>query len=455
MTVDRIFGTDGIRDIANYGYLSAEFLVKLGKFIGLDIIAHLPKKRVIIGQDSRASGSMIESALSAGLLASGADVADAGIISTPGLAFLTRQDNFGLGIMISASHNPCNYNGIKLFASDGAKVSHDLERKIEQHLKAISPPSPKNLPVGFVIPVNHQELIAQYIDYIIRIVLGRKPSNWLRGMKIVIDCANGATSEIAPALFAKLGATVLPINNKPDGKNINHHCGSLHPEALRRKVIATKADIGFSLDGDGDRLIMVDDKGIIRDGDHVLFIAARHMHKRGRLKNYTVVGTIMTNSALEFALAKDKIKLVRTSVGDKYVLAQMLKDNYAIGGEPSGHIIFSDYSKNGDGLLTALAVLKIIKAENKSLSELIGSFKLFPQLIVNVPIKSKPPLDQVAPIQQKVKEIESKVGKEGRLNLRYSGTEYLARIMIEGQSLPEIKSLAESLAKVVKTHLKN
>lgn len=531
MSEEKIFGTDGIRDIANQGYLTPKFLTKLGRILGL--FCHPPLRsrssgmakdgwtgkgksigkviystftstypRVIIGRDTRPSGQTIENALTTGLLSIGVDVVKAGIISTPGLAYLTTEGKYAMGIMISASHNPAHYNGVKLFASSGMKLTASAEQEIEKYLRLPAGKAGTGAPVqpvnrfgrpvcvrartGRVVHIPSDRLREKYIHYLLNTVFNsetplcprpvqlkfhdaaKTERGWAKELKIVVDCANGALCGIAPAVFARAGACltgrpvcvrrtgrqvrpsrIIAIYSDAEGHQINDGCGSLYPAALRRKVLATKADIGFSFDGDGDRVILVDEKGVIRDGDSVLYAAAKYFKKHHLLENNTVVGTIMTNSALETLLAKEHIKLVRTPVGDKYVLLRMLKDNFSIGGEPSGHIIFKDYSKNGDGLITALMMLKIMHEEKKSLAELTSSFKPYPQLIVNVPVKSKPPLEQIKPIQAKVKKIDRILNEAGRLNIRYSGTEALVRIMIEGRNLRFIESLANELAKIV------
>ncbi|MFH1230755.1 MAG: phosphoglucosamine mutase [Planctomycetota bacterium] len=453
MTSNKIFGTDGIRDIANSGWLTPEFLVKLGKIIGSNIIKQPLKKRVIIGRDTRPSGKRIECALSSGLISRGVNIVKVGVISTPGLAYLTKCGKYSLGIMISASHNPADYNGIKLFLSNGLKITASIEEKIEEHIFKKSVPTTLSAPAGSVLEIPKRDLVRKYIDDTIKIVIGSEINKWASGIKIVVDSANGSLFEIARILFRKIGATVITIHNSADGVNINHRCGSLHPEVLRRKVLATKSHIGFSFDGDGDRVILVDEKGNIRDGDFVLYIAALYLKKYRLLRNNTIVGTIMTNSALEQRLMEQGIKLIRTLVGDKYVLDQMLKNNFILGGEPSGHIIFSDYSKNGDGIITALIMLKIIKDEQKSLFKLAETLQKYPQIIVNVPVKSKPPLEEIKPIREKTAEINKILDNQGRLILRYSGTESLARIMIEGKNLRQIKSLAKDLAQTIKNIL--
>ncbi|MEW6027586.1 MAG: phosphoglucosamine mutase [Planctomycetota bacterium] len=475
----KIFGTDGIRDIVNHGFLRPSFLDKLGRVIGADICSGHKSPKAIIGRDTRPSGKSIEKILFNALASSAVAVDRAGIISTPGLAYLAKCGKYSVGIMISASHNPVEYNGIKLFASNGLKINASIEERMEDRLLDASlpkmstsgthpPPAGEPRPNGgppakerdglavlrhSKSPASERRLAARYFADIPKIVLGAETDILSPGFRIVLDCANGALSDIAPDMFSRTGATVIAINRQSDGKNINCRCGSLHPEALRKKVLSAKAHVGFSFDGDGDRVIMADEKGNIRDGDFVLYIAAGFLKKRRLLKRNTVVGTIMTNSALENTFAGQGIKLVRTPVGDKYVLDEMLKKGFSIGGEPSGHIIFADYSKNGDGVITALVMLRIMAEENKTLGQLSKGFSRYPQIIVNVPVSAKPPLEEIVPIKQAEDEIHDILRGRGRLVLRYSGTENLCRIMIEGKSLPYVKSLANKLAGVIKKSL--
>ena len=449
----KIFGTDGIRDIVNHGFLRPAFLDKLGRVIGLNVHTGRQTPKAIIGRDTRPSGTKIEKILAAALVSVGVDVESAGVISTPGLAYLAKVRRYAVGIMISASHNPSDYNGVKLFASNGLKMTNSIEDKMEIQLHSKSAPRKRAVKSGVFSDITEVDLIGRYIDDIPEIVMGRQIRVFPSPTKIVIDCANGALSKIAPEIFRKTGSTVISINDESDGENINCRCGSLYPETLRRKILATKARIGFSFDGDGDRVIMVDEKGHIRDGDFALYIAAGYLKKKGLLKNNTVVGTVMTNSALENTLVRQGIKLVRTPVGDKYVLDAMLRGGFSIGGEPSGHIIFRDYSKNGDGVITALMMLKIMAAENKTLGQLAQGLVKYPQIIVNVPVTSKPPLEGIRPIKESADRIHNLLHNQGRLVLRYSGTENLCRIMIEGQSFPHIKSLANKLAVVIKKEL--
>lgn len=449
----KIFGTDGIRDIVDSGYLTPAFLDKLGRVIGLNIPGNKKYPKVIIGRDTRPSGKKIARIISRALVSVGVDVESAGVISTPGLAYLTKCGEYAAGIIISASHNPSNYNGIKLFGSNGLKMTNPIEEKMEKQLHSKLICQKRAGKSGVFNDVVRADLTARYINDIPAVVMGRQIRIFPSTTKIVIDCANGALSKIAPEIFRQTGLTAISINDESDGENINYRCGSLYPEALRRKVLATKARIGFSFDGDGDRVIMVDGNGNIRDGDFVLYIAAGYLKKKGLLRNNTVVGTVMTNSALENTLVKQGIKLVRTPVGDKYVLDEMLRGGFSIGGEPSGHIIFRDYSKNGDGVITALMMLKIMAAENKTLAQLAQGLVKYPQIIVNVPVKSKPPLEEIKPIKESADRIHKILHNQGRLVLRYSGTENLCRIMIEGQSFPHIKSLADKLSVVIKKML--
>jgi phosphoglucosamine mutase len=441
----KIFGTDGIRDVANSGWLTPESLLKLGKIIG--VILH-PQASVIIGRDTRISGQMIEEALSAGILSMGVNITDAGVISTPGLAYLSRQGNYRMGIMISASHNPADDNGVKLFGHNGLKINQRTELLIEKYLLSSLP---KTKPVRPGLVSAGRAEVEQYINHLIKITFGKGLP--LKGYRIALDCANGAVSAIAPELFTRLGAKVITLNCKPNGRNINLNCGALHPEAVSRAVKRHKADIGLSFDGDADRLMMVDDQGVIRDGDFVLAIVARYLKKYHRLPKHTVVGTIMTNTGLVRSLREIGVKLVTTPVGDKYVLDKMLSGGYVLGGEPSGHIIFSQYSLSGDGLLTALIMLKILKSEAKPLSILSQCLTKYPQLLVNVRVKTKPPINRIKPLMAKAAEVEQILGKEGRLSIRYSGTEPLLRIMIEGKDKNQIELLANQLADIVKRAL--
>jgi len=449
----KIFGTDGIRDIVNHGFLKPAFLDKLGRVIGSNIHAGCQAPKAIIGRDTRPSGTKIEKILSTALVSAGVDVDSAGVISTPGLAYLAKCGKYAVGVMISASHNPSDYNGIKLFGSNGLKMTNSIEEKMERQLRAGVTPQ-RHVLMGAFSAIIKSELAKKYINDIPRTILGSKGNILSSRTKIVLDCANGALADIAPAIFSQTGATIISINHQSDGKNINCRCGSLYPEALKKKVLSAQARIGFSFDGDGDRVIMVDEKGNIRDGDFVLYIAAGYLKKKGLLRNNTVVGTVMTNSALENTLAKQGIKLVRTPVGDKYVLDEMLRKRFSIGGEPSGHIIFRDYSKNGDGVITALVMLRIMADENKTLGQLSKGFVQYPQIIVNVPVTSKPPLGNIRAVKQESDRVRNLLRNQGRLVLRYSGTENLCRIMVEGKSFPYVKSLANKLAVIIKKELR-
>ena len=475
-TTKKIFGTDGIRGAANEGYLTPGFLLKLGQVLGtfirqkprafethqLDRVARFHKipgrkkqarkDTVIIGRDPRLSGPMITRAISSGLLATGLDIVDVGVISTPGLAYLTRYNHcHRLGIMISASHNPVGDNGVKLLSPEGLKIPDATELKIEKQLTRpdFQPVCARCTQVGSVIPGHHE--IKTYVNEVIKNVTGRKFS--LKGFKVVLDCANGATSEIAPEVFRRLGARVITIHHRPDGQNINHRCGSLYPAVVARAVRKHKAQIGFSFDGDGDRVIAVDEKGQVRDGDHIMAVAARFLKKHRALPKNTVVATTMSNIGLARSLREAGIKLLRTPVGDRYVIEKMLAGHYLLGGEQSGHIIFMDQSTTGDGLITALEIVKIMKKGNEKFSVLADCLKVFPQVLFNVRVKHKRPFDQIKAIKQKARAIEKELGDSGRLLLRYSGTEPLARIMLEGRDKKQITSLANDLARIIKKQL--
>lgn len=465
----RIFGTDGIRDIANQGYLTPEAVSKLGRIIGfllkqepeIFLNHRLPRKlrlpkhqqrqtnknRVLIGRDTRISGQMIEQTLATALAAEGIDIIQLGIVPTPVLAYLTRRDNIPLGIIISASHNPYQHNGIKIFYSEGVKIPDRAERLIEEYLldKQMMPASSSgghlDEPIYFGQITNNEDRVQEYINDCTK----NGPS--LAGLKIVIDCANGATSFIAPEIFRQLGAQVITLHNNPDGTNINNGCGSLFPEVTRRAVLKYKANIGFSFDGDGDRLVMVDEKGIIRDGDYILAILGYHFKKHRKLTGNTIVATVMSNTGLAVSLQEANIKLIRTAVGDKNVLDEMFRKGYILGGEQSGHIIILNRSVTGDGIITALEILKVIRSGRKSLWRLCRSIKQYPQILVNLKVKSKPELSSLSGYEAKLTQAREGLGPNSQILIRYSGTEPLLRIMIEAEDKRRIKSVMNDLIK--------
>jgi phosphoglucosamine mutase len=447
----RLFGTDGIRGVAGQAPLDPLTI----HAIGLAIAHHLGSSpRVLIGMDTRESSEWIASGLTAGLTASGATVDSAGVITTPAIAHLARAHRFSAGIVISASHNPWQDNGIKLFGPDGYKlpdvtelaIESEIFRRLESqtHTSEAAPHNP--------VPVNDADRV-EYIQFLLDAVPGLS----LDGRRIVVDCANGAASAIAPQLFAELnengGGEVIITHASPNGRNINDDCGALHPEVVAAEVVAQKASMGISFDGDADRALFADQNGRVVNGDAVLLLAARDLAARGLLPTSTVVATTMSNMGLEAALARSGIRMLRAPVGDKYVLEQMLSTGAALGGEQSGHIIFSGRSTTGDGLLTALLLLDIIHRGGRTLADLTADLKTFPQVIVNVRVREKLPLDQIPAVAEAIAMAESELATTGRVVIRYSGTESLARVMIEAESEPLMHHHANSIATAIRNEL--
>jgi phosphoglucosamine mutase len=454
----KLFGTDGIRSVAGQYPLDAPTV----HAIGLALAHHLgASPRVLLGMDTRESGSVIAAQLTAGLVAGGASVESAGIITTPAIAHLTHTHGFAAGIVISASHNPWQDNGIKIFGSDGYKLPDATELAIEEeifkHLNNPGAPSSahddesrRETKMGSqdAPPVNE----ADRADYI-RFLMASVPGLSLDNRRIVIDCANGAASAVAPELFAQLGGEVIITHASPDGRNINEQCGALHPEIVAAQVRHQKASLGITFDGDADRALFADEHGRVVNGDAVLLLAARDLQTRGLLTNSTVVATTMSNMGLEAALKRSGIQMLRAAVGDKYVLEQMLATNAALGGEQSGHIIFSGRSTTGDGLLTALLLLDVVHRSGKTLSELISDLKVFPQVIVNVKVREKRPLDAIPTIAAAIAAAERELADSGRVVIRYSGTEALARVMIEAESEPTMRHHADTIASAIRAEL--
>ena len=449
----KLFGTDGIRARAGAFPLDAATV----RIIGASLTTHLSEQhpgrapRIVIGRDTRESGPSIERDLTIGAKSAGAEIESAGAITTPGVAFLARDLAADAGIVISASHNPYEDNGIKIFAPSGKKLDDATERQIEKDIAGDRFRDLQPIEVDQAQTTERPiELHGRYIAYLQHQVANDLS---LTGLTMVVDCANGASFEIAPQLFAHLGARVIAINNQPDGRNINLNCGSLHIEGLQRRVLAERADIGVAFDGDADRALFVDADGTFVDGDATMWVLANYMHGHGELDNDLVVSTVMTNLGLEVALRSRGIRLVRTDVGDKYVLEELLRSKAALGGEQSGHIIFPKISLAGDGLITAINLLHVMKAENKTLSELTMGFSRYPQILVNVRVREKTPFEQLPSAQEKAHEIEKSLGERGRLLLRYSGTENLARVMIEGENDEEVRRQAHALADVIRQEI--
>jgi phosphoglucosamine mutase len=443
------FGTDGIRGIPGTPPLDDRTLYALGRSLGDSLDGSAPSANVLIGMDTRESGSHIASVLSAGLVKSGAKVAFAGVITTPGVACLVRQNDFQAGVVISASHNPYHDNGVKLFSHAGMKFPDSVEAALEagilRHRDSAGGADP--LPANFPPLAADESLDAEYLRFLrSRIVPGAN----LSGLRMVLDCANGAAYKLGPQLFRDLGADVIPIADAPDGRNINANCGSLYLENLRQRVLAEKAQLGVAFDGDADRALFVADSGRIVNGDGILLAVSRYLKMTGQLPGNRVVATSMSNLGLERTLAKEGIALARTSVGDRYVLEEMLSSGSVLGGEQSGHIIFLNDSPAGDGLLTALKVASLVSFCGR-LEHLLVGFADYPQIIVNVKVRSKPPLDSVPEIARALAEAESALGENGRIVLRYSGTEPLARVMVEAQHESDVQRFSQSIASALRS----
>jgi len=445
----KLFGTDGIRGEAGTFPLDASTVFTIGASLTSRMRGRLGRDvRFVTGRDTRESGGWIERELIGGASSAGAECLSAGVITTPGVAFITRAFEFDLGIVISASHNPFYDNGIKAFLPSGKKIDDELEMEVEADIASNSNAAAKD-PESSVDYEYTAEYRQAYLEHLTRATTEFR----LDGYRIVVDCANGAASDLAPELFRSLGADIIAINCRPDGRNINENCGSLHLEHLRKKVIDEHADLGVAFDGDADRSLFVDEKGMIVDGDAVLWILGKRIHDGGELKSGKVIATVMSNIGLEIALSSRGIQLVRTPVGDKYVLDELLRTGAEIGGEQSGHIIFPNDSLVGDGMMTALRLLEAAGTGGSSLSELSAGFRRYPQVLVNVRVAEKRPFDEVDAIRKASAEAENLLSGSGRLLLRYSGTENLARVMIEGRDQDEIEALANSLAETIRIEL--
>ena len=444
MVTERLFGTDGVRGLANVGFMAPDKILQLGQAIGLYFKkrAHTTT-RVLIGKDTRRSGYMLEQALCSGICSVGADAFFVGPIPTPGIAYLTRGMRASAGIMISASHNPYQDNGIKIFNGDGYKLPDSIEDEIES-LMINSRQLLKNAPIGEGIGTAKriEDAKGQYAVFLKE----QFPKHLtLEGIKIVVDCAHGAAYKVAPKVFWELGAEVVLLGDEPNGTNINENCGALHPEVLQRKVTEHKADLGIALDGDADRLLLVDHRGEVIDGDEILAICGGYLSKQGRLKRNSVVSTIMSNMGLDVSLQKVGAKLIRTKVGDRYVMEQMVEGDYSLGGEQSGHLIFKDSSTTGDGILAGLKVLEVLINSGETLHDLKKCMHKFPQVLKNVNVAEKIPLERLPKFKALVDHYEKELSNRGRVSFRYSGTERLARIMVEGEDSDQIKKISDDL----------
>lgn len=443
-----LFGTDGIRGEAGQFPLDAATV----STIGFSLASHLAETHaapeIIIGRDTRESGQAIEQALIAGANRAGAGCFSAGVITTPGVAFLTRRHQAAAGVVVSASHNPYQDNGIKIFAPSGKKMDDSVERLIEADVFANVNQSLHAAAGSAISSPEHEEKLRQEYLAFLTDEIGKDLN--LRGLRIVVDCANGASSALAPALFARLGAEIIAINANPDGRNINRDCGSLHIESLQARVVSERADLGVAFDGDADRSLFVDNEGGFVDGDATLWALAAHLQAHGKLKDNLVVATVMSNIGLEIALRAAGMRLVRTDVGDKYVLDELLRLEASLGGEQSGHIIMPELSLAGDGMLTALCLLRALRETGKSLAEMTHGFERYPQILLNVRVREKVPFSELSSVRAEVKAVEELLSQKGRLLLRYSGTEPLARVMIEGENQTKIDGYAQRIADAIK-----
>jgi phosphoglucosamine mutase len=445
----KLFGTDGIRGIANQYPMTAEMALALGRSVAEHFRQRDKRCRIVIGKDTRLSGYMFESALEAGIVSAGADVVLIGPMPTPAIAFITSSMRADAGIVISASHNPFQDNGIKLFGPDGFKLADEIEAEIERHIVNPEPLTPGPEPkIGKAVRLDDAE--GRYVQFIKHTFPKERT---LDGLRIVVDCANGAAYRAAPQVFEELGAEVIALAIEPNGRNINDGCGALHPEKVAAEVKRTKAAIGIALDGDADRVILSDEHGETVDGDHIMAILGTRLLEQGRLPGGTVVATVMSNLGLERALNSKKGKLLRTAVGDRYVVEAMRNGGFAFGGEQSGHIVFLEEATTGDGLLAALQVLSVMVKEGRSLSELAKLMTRYPQVLLNFQVGRKVPIEELPSVQAEIARVEKALGQDGRVLVRYSGTESKARVMIEGTHEPTICSYAEEIAAVMRKAL--
>jgi phosphoglucosamine mutase len=442
----KLFGTDGVRGTAGAPPLDPQTVRRLGAALVRALPHGTGSPQFLVGRDTRESGGWIEAELAHGACGEGATVTSAGVVPTPAVAFLTRTGTYDAGVVISASHNPYEDNGIKVFSGKGEKFTEAVERDVE----AIMADTAWSARGGEAGPVPRADLVDAYLDHL-RAVFPE--ASKIGAFPIVLDCANGATTTVAPELFNSLGFETIVIGNRPDGRNINLACGSTHPEKLAETVVARGCVMGVAFDGDGDRAIFVDHGGRIVDGDAVLLMCGRQLQREGRLKGDAIVATVMSNIGLELALKPLGIDLVRTAVGDKYVMEEMLNRNLSLGGEQSGHIIFSEYLFTGDGLCTALNVLRTVALTGRSLADLAADLTTYPQVLLNVRVRQKVELHSVPAVAAAIASVEQRVAGQGRVLIRYSGTEPLLRVMLEGQHQDEIRGWAQEIVDAVKEHL--
>ncbi|WP_147535936.1 phosphoglucosamine mutase [Bacillus marasmi] len=443
----KYFGTDGVRGVAN-SELTPELAFKLGRFGGYVLTKDKDRPKVLIGRDTRISGHMLEGALVAGLLSIGAEVMRLGVISTPGVSYLTKALGAQAGVMISASHNPVADNGIKFFGPDGFKLSDDQEAEIETLLDLEEDQLPRPIGSNLGQVNDYFEGGQKYLQYLKQTV-----DEDFSGIHVALDCAHGATSSLATYLFADLDANISTMGASPNGLNINDGVGSTHPEALAKFVLEKGADVGLAFDGDGDRIIAIDENGQIVDGDQIMYICGKYLKEQGRLKHGTVVSTVMSNLGYYKALETQGIQSVQTAVGDRYVVEEMKKNGFNLGGEQSGHIIFLDYNTTGDGLLTGLQLVNIMKVTEKSLSELAAEMKKYPQALVNIRVSDKHHVTDNDKVKQIIESVEKEMNGNGRVLVRPSGTEPLVRVMVEAATEESCQAFVNSIAEVVKEEM--
>ena len=443
MSTRSLFGTDGMRGVANLEPMTGATVMRLGMAIAARLRQPGRHTRIAIGKDTRLSGYMFESALAAGIVAMGADVWLTGPLPTPGIAFITASMRCDAGVVISASHNPFEDNGIKVFARDGYKLPDDIEAEIEQLMGSADLDGLRAAPADVGYSRKIEDSRGRYVVYCKATF---PPELTLDGLRIVVDGAHGAAYRVGPAVFEELGATVIAIHTKPDGKNINAHAGALYPKTMCEAVRLHDAHIGIALDGDADRVVLCDEHGNVVDGDAVMALCATRMLSEQRLAKQTLVATVMSNIGLERAIRGAGGRLVRTQVGDRYVVEEMRKHGYNLGGEQSGHLVFLDHATTGDGIVAALRVLAIMAREGRPLSELAGVMTRTPQVLINTAVDKKVPLEQLADVQKMIRDIEHQLGEDGRVLVRYSGTESKVRVMIEGMDEHRIKGWADDLA---------
>ena len=449
-TARKLFGTDGVRGVANVHPMTAEVAMQLGRALAHVIRRGPHRHRVVIGKDTRLSGYMLEQSLAAGVCSMGVDVVLVGPLPTPGISFITRSQRADAGAVISASHNPYQDNGIKVFSRDGFKLPDEAEAEIEALIlsRAIDHLRPTATRIGKASRLD--DAGGRYVEFL----KNSFPAELtLDGLTVVVDCANGAAYRTAPAVFEELGARVVRLSVKPDGKNINHRCGSLHPEAMCRAVVKEGAALGIALDGDADRVIVADERGELVDGDALMAICARDMARRGALDKKTVVATVMSSLGLEASLAEAGVRCVRTRVGDRYVVEEMRRLGANFGGEQSGHLIFLDHATTGDGTLGALRLLAVMVAEGRPLSQIASCYRKVPQELVNVVVRERRDLGSLPAVNQAIRDVERQLGQKGRVLVRFSGTEPKVRILVESPSAGQNRVLAERIAGEVRTAL--